>query len=60
MKVKLDSSNYVTKADLEKSTGVHTSKFSKKVDLADLKSDVDKLDTPKLKKCSKWFKQFKK
>ena len=60
MKVKLDSSNYVTKADLEKSTGVDTSKFSKKVDLADLKSDVDKLDTTKIKKCSKWFKQFKK
>ena len=49
MKVELDLSNYATKADLKNATGVHTSKFSKKVDLANLKSNVDKLDTYKLK-----------
>ena len=34
MKVELDLSNYVTKADLENATGVDTSKYAKKVDLA--------------------------
>ena len=37
--------------------GVDTSKFAKKVDLANLKSNVDKLDIDKLKKIwtsSKW------
>ena len=34
------------KADL---TGVDTSSFAKKIDLSNLKSDVDKLDTDKLK-----------
>ena len=37
------------KADLKKATGVDTSKFPKKVDLASLKSNVDKLDIDKLK-----------
>ena len=46
MKVELDLSNYVTKADLENATGVDTSKFTK---FANLKSDVDKLDIDKLK-----------
>ena len=49
MKVKLDFSNYTTKSDLKTATGVDTSKFSAKVDLANLKSNVDKLDTDKLK-----------
>ena len=49
MKVELDLSNYATKADLKNATGVDTSKFAKKVDLASLKSNVDKLDTDKLK-----------
>ena len=35
VKVKLDLSNYATKAD-------YTSKLAKKVNLADLKSNVDK------------------
>ena len=42
-------SNYATKADLKNATGVGTSKFAKKVDLASLKSNVDKLDIAKLK-----------
>ena len=32
--------------------------LSKTTDLANLKCDVDKLDIYKLKKCTKWFKQF--
>ena len=37
----------VTKADLQ---SVYTSKFSKKIDLASLKSNVDKLDITQFKK----------
>ena len=48
MKVKSDLSNYATKADLKNSTGVHISKFAKKINLASLKSNVDKLDINKL------------
>ena len=42
-------SNYATKEDLKNATGAHTSRFAKEVDLASLKSNVDKLDTDKLK-----------
>ena len=49
MKVELDLYNYATKADLKTATGVDTSKFAKKVDLANLKSDVDNLYIDKLK-----------
>ena len=35
--------------DFKNATGADTSKFAKKVDLDNLKSDVDKLDTDKLK-----------
>ena len=42
-------SNYATKADLKNATGVDASKFTKKVDLTNLKSKVDKLDIEKLK-----------
>ena len=41
--------NYAAKTDLRNATGVDTSKFAKKVDLAHLKSNVDKLDIDKLK-----------
>ena len=41
-------SNYATETDLKIATGVDTSKFAKNVDLAKLKSDVDKLDIDKL------------
>ena len=49
VKVELDLSNYPTKADLKNTTGVDTAKFSKKVDLASLKSNVDKLGIDELK-----------
>ena len=51
MKIELDLSNYATKAGLKNETGVDTSKFAKKIDLANLKSNVDKcrLDIDKLK-----------
>ena len=49
VKVELDLSNYATKADLKNATGVDTSKFAKKVDLTNLKSNVDELDIDKLK-----------
>ena len=48
-KVELDLSNYATKSHLKNATGVDISKFVKKVDLASLKSNVDKLDIDKLK-----------
>ena len=47
--VEVDLSNYATKADLKNATSVDTSKFAKKVDLASLKSNVDKLDIDKKK-----------
>ena len=46
--VALDLSNYATKTDLKTVTGVHASKIAKKVDLANLKSNLDKLDIDKL------------
>ena len=49
VKVKLDLSNYATKTDLKNATGVDTLKFAKQVDLASLKSNVDKLDIDKFK-----------
>ena len=53
MKGELDLSNYATKSDLKNATGVDTWKYAKKIDLASLKSNVDKLDNDKLKKCTK-------
>ena len=49
VKVELELSNYTTKVDLKNATGVDTSNFAKKVDSANLKSDVDKLDIDELK-----------
>ena len=48
VKVELDLSYYATKTDLKNVTGVDTSSFATKVDSANLKSDVDKLDIDKL------------
>ena len=42
-------SNYTTKTDLKKATGVDTSDFAKKTNLANLKSDLEKLDIDKFK-----------
>ena len=49
VKVDLDLSNYARKADLKNATGADASKCAKKVDLASLKSNVDKFDIDKLK-----------
>ena len=49
MKVELDLSNYSRKADLKNAAGVDTSQSAKKVDLDNLKTDVDKLDIDRLK-----------
>ena len=49
VKVELDLSNSATKADLKNPKVVDTSSFAKIVDLASLKSNVDKLDIDKLK-----------
>ena len=59
VKVKLDLSNYATKADLINEAGVGTSNLAKKVDLASLKSNVDKLDTEKLKNVPSKFSNLK-
>ena len=45
----VDLSNYAAKADLKNAATVDTSDFAKKTDIANLKSDVDKLDIQKLK-----------
>ena len=49
VKIELDLSNYATKADFKNATGIDTLKFAKKVDLANLKSDVDEIGIDRLK-----------
>ena len=44
VKVELDLSNYATKTDFKNIKGIDISSFAKKVDLAGLKSNVDKLE----------------
>ena len=46
--VKVDLSNYATKADIKNILHVDTSSFTLKTSLANLKSEVDKLDIEKL------------
>ena len=46
--VKVDLSNYATKADIKNISHVDTSSFALKTNLATLKTEVDKLDTDKL------------
>ena len=46
--VKVDLSNYGTKADLKNVTHADTSSFALKTNLANLKAKVDKLDIDKL------------
>ena len=48
MQVELDLCSYATKANLKNTTDFDTSKFAKKVDLANLKIDLGKLDIDKL------------
>ena len=52
VKVQLHFSNYATKTDSKIATGLDISKFSKKIYLANLKFNVDKLDIDKLKNVS--------
>ena len=46
--VKVDLSNYATKTDLKNLTHVGASSFELKTNLANLKTEVDKLDIDKL------------
>ena len=46
--VKVDLSNYATKADLKNATGIDTSQLDAKSDLAGLKAEIDKLDIDKV------------
>ena len=48
IKIKVDLSNYATKADIKDITHVDTSSFALKTNLANLKTEVDKLDIDKL------------
>ena len=46
--VKVDLSNYAAKADIKNISHVDTSSFALKTNLANLKTEVDKLDIDKL------------
>ena len=48
IKIKIDLSNYATKADIKNITHVDTSGFALKTNLSSLKTEVDKLDIDKL------------
>ena len=48
IKIEVDLSNYATKADIENITHVDTTSFALKTNLANLKTEVDKLDIDKL------------
>ena len=50
IKVKLDLTNYATKDDVKNITHVDVSSYATKTNLASLKTEVDKIDTDKLKK----------
>ena len=49
IKVELDLSNYLTKDDVKNITHVDVSSYATKTNLAALKTEVDKIDTDKLK-----------
>ena len=49
MKVELDLGNYATKDDVKNITHVDVSSYATKTNLAALKTEVDKIDTDKLK-----------
>ena len=48
IKVKIDLSNYATKTDIKNISHVDTSSFALKANLANLKTEVDKLNIDKL------------
>ena len=56
IKVKIDLSNYATKADIRNIWHVNTSSFALETNLANLKTEVDILDIEKLKTSSWWCK----
>ena len=47
--IKVDLSNYATKADLKNATEIDTSKLALKSNLENLKAKIDKIDVGKLK-----------
>ena len=49
IKVKLDLTNYATKGDVKNITHVDVSSYATKTNLASLKTEVDNIDTDKLK-----------
>ena len=49
VKVELDLANYATKDDVKNITHADVSSYATKTNLAALKSEVDKIDTDKLK-----------
>ena len=49
IKVELDLAKYATKDDVKNITHVDVSSFARKTNLASLKTEVDKIDTDKLK-----------
>ena len=49
IKIELDLANYATKDDVKNVTHVDVSSYATKTNLAALKSEVDKIDTNKLK-----------
>ena len=49
IKVELDLTNYATKTDLKNITHTDVSSFAGKINLAALKTKVDKIDVDKLK-----------
>ena len=59
VKVEVDFSNHATKDGLKIAMGAYTLPFAKKSDLANLKSDADKLDIDKLKNVSKTLSSLK-
>ena len=59
VQVELDLCSYATKANLKNATDFDTSKFAKKVDLANLKIDLGKLDIDKLENVPSNLKLWK-
>ena len=51
-------SNYATQSDLKNVTGVDTSDFNKKTDLAKLKLDVNRFDIGKLETVPVYLKKL--
>ena len=49
VKIELELSNYATKTDIKNITHVDVSSFASKTNLAALKTEIDKIDTDKLK-----------